>query len=197
MLQRHGGIFISLPKSQSRTLFYPLGITVLFPTTKFASGSYPCSNHSRPITRSLTTSINPHVIFSIWTSTSHHPGKVINTLGYPNTLSSNERRQRVRVAHVSKMGLPTDISAANHPNHRPFPASRHSNPHYLEWTPAHEKRLQHVQTQLAKAQAEWSEEQEIWLDEVGTSLLLAVDEPRSRQQGLGICGQAWLQVWFC
>jgi hypothetical protein len=95
------------------------------------------------------------------------------------------------------MGLPTDISAANHPNHRPFPASRHSNPHYLEWTPAHEKRLQHVQTQLAKAQAEWSEEQEIWLDEVGTSLLLAVDEPRSRQQGLGICGQAWLQVWFC
>jgi hypothetical protein len=64
------------------------------------------------------------------------------------------------------MGLPTDISAAKHPNHRPFPASRHSNPHYLEWTPAHEKRLQHVQTQLAKAQAEWSEEQEIWLDEV-------------------------------
>ncbi len=167
MLQRHDGIFISLLLVAVPQAILPTGYCCIVPHNQIRFG-YPCSNHSRPITRSLTTSINPHVI--AWTSTSHRPGKVINRLGCPNTLSSNERRQRLPVAHVSKMGLPTDTSSVNQPNHRPFPASRHSYPHYLEWTPAHEKRLQHVQAQLAKAQAEWSEEQEIWLDEVGTRL---------------------------
>lgn len=44
-----------------------------------------------------------------------------------------------------------------------------SNTNHLMWTPAHEARLAHVQAQLSAAQAKWSEEQDLWLDEVGPS----------------------------
>ncbi|MCJ1261202.1 hypothetical protein MMC22_001066 [Lobaria immixta] len=45
-------------------------------------------------------------------------------------------------------------------------ATSHSNTDHLTWTPAHEARLAHVQAQLSAAQAKWSEEQNLWLDEV-------------------------------
>ncbi len=40
-------------------------------------------------------------------------------------------------------------------------------PDHLTWTPAHEARLVLVQRQLRIAQAKWSEEQDLWIDEVG------------------------------
>lgn len=69
------------------------------------------------------------------------------------------------------MASANDSASVNNPSYRPSPSSLHSNPHYLAWTPAHERRLLIVQAQLAKAQAEWSDEQEIWLDEVSNTLL--------------------------
>lgn len=48
-------------------------------------------------------------------------------------------------------------------------APSHSHTNHLTWTPAHEARLAHVQAQLSAAQAKWSEEQNLWLDEVGPS----------------------------
>ncbi|MCJ1427214.1 hypothetical protein MMC29_005117, partial [Sticta canariensis] len=56
----------------------------------------------------------------------------------------------------------TDVQ---HANYNPSTPS-HNDPYRLNWTPAHEARLTHVQTQLAAAQARWSEEQDLWLDEV-------------------------------
>ncbi|KAL8898702.1 MAG: hypothetical protein Q9207_006562, partial [Kuettlingeria erythrocarpa] len=38
-------------------------------------------------------------------------------------------------------------------------------PDHLTWTPAHEARLVLVQRQLRIAQAKWSEEQDLWIDE--------------------------------
>ncbi len=54
-------------------------------------------------------------------------------------------------------------------------ASSHHHSHHLVWTPAHEERLKHAQAQLAAAQANWSEEQELWIDEVRLSLLFWID----------------------
>ncbi|MCJ1462074.1 hypothetical protein MMC07_000674 [Pseudocyphellaria aurata] len=45
-------------------------------------------------------------------------------------------------------------------------SSSRSDANHLTWTPEHEARLVHVQAQLSAAQAKWSEEQELWLDEV-------------------------------
>ena len=67
-----------------------------------------------------------------------------------------------------------DSSSFKNPQDRPSSSPRYSNSHYLAWTPAHEKRLLIVQTQLAKAQAEWSEDQEIWLDEVSREGFLSL-----------------------
>ncbi|KAI4194112.1 MAG: hypothetical protein LQ348_002713, partial [Seirophora lacunosa] len=38
-------------------------------------------------------------------------------------------------------------------------------PEHLIWTARHEERLRYVQRQLTAAQAAWSEEQELWIDE--------------------------------
>ena len=57
----------------------------------------------------------------------------------------------------------TDVQ---HANYNPSTPS-HNDTYRLNWTPAHEARLTHVQAQLAAAQARWSEEQDLWLDEVG------------------------------
>lgn len=59
-------------------------------------------------------------------------------------------------------------SSFDHPlSHSSLP--NHHNPHQLIWTPAHEERLLLVQTQLSKAQKEWSEDQDLWLEEVRLS----------------------------
>lgn len=54
--------------------------------------------------------------------------------------------------------LPPQNGASN--SHPPIPS-------HLNWTPEHEARLVYVQRQLTAAQAAWSEEQDLWIDEVG------------------------------
>lgn len=95
------------------------------------------------------------------------------------------------------MALSIDSSSVNNLNNRPSPSSRHSNSHYLTWTPAHERRLLLVQAQLAKAQAEWSEDQEIWLDEVSTSLIPPVEEIGFRQSRLALMVREYLSARLC
>ncbi|KAI4216367.1 MAG: hypothetical protein LQ351_001377 [Letrouitia transgressa] len=59
---------------------------------------------------------------------------------------------------------PTQRLEQQHDSPSPRPC-----PHPIDpptWTEAHETRLLHVQAQLKAAQAAWSEEQELWIDEV-------------------------------
>lgn len=44
----------------------------------------------------------------------------------------------------------------------------------LTWTPTHEARLSYVQQKLKAAQAAWSEEQGLWIDEVRIFLPLSL-----------------------
>lgn len=53
------------------------------------------------------------------------------------------------------------------------PASSCHHPDHLVWTAQLERQLQYAQEQLAIAQANWSEDQEIWINEVRRLLLLS------------------------
>lgn len=52
------------------------------------------------------------------------------------------------------------------------PASSCHHPDHLVWTAQLEQQLQYAQEQLAIAQSNWSEDQEIWINEVGLLLLI-------------------------
>lgn len=95
------------------------------------------------------------------------------------------------------MALSTDSSAFNNLQNRPSPSPRPSNPHYLAWTPAHEERLLIVQKELAKAQAEWSEEQDIWLDEVSNRLAPPTGVSGLPQSRLAFTAGECLNVCLC
>ena len=58
---------------------------------------------------------------------------------------------------------PQDAPSGAHP---PLPS-------HLTWTPEHEARLEYVQRELTAAQAAWSEEQDLWIDEVGSRFLFS------------------------
>lgn len=100
----------------------------------------------------------------------------------PDQLSSEPLPTSLKHAHVSNMALPTSSGTdVQHANYNPSIPS-HNDTNRLNWTPAHEARLTHVQAQLAAAQARWSEEQDLWLDEVGpcrqpNSVLLYPEQP--------------------
>ncbi|KAL8762576.1 MAG: hypothetical protein Q9184_001430 [Pyrenodesmia sp. 2 TL-2023] len=61
--------------------------------------------------------------------------------------------------HPQQKQAQEDKPSAHQPQH-PLP------PDHLTWTPEHEARLVLVQRQLRIAQARWSEEQDLWIDEV-------------------------------
>lgn len=65
------------------------------------------------------------------------------------------------------MALSTTSGADVHYSNHDTSAPSHIDTNHLTWTPAHEARLALVQAQLSAAQARWSEEQELWLGEVG------------------------------
>lgn len=54
------------------------------------------------------------------------------------------------------------------------PASSCHHPDHLVWTTQLEQQLQYAQEQLAIAQSNWSEDQEIWINEVCLLLLLLI-----------------------
>lgn len=54
------------------------------------------------------------------------------------------------------------------------PASSCHHPDHLVWTTQLEQQLQYAQEQLAIAQSNWSEDQEIWINEVCLLPLLLI-----------------------
>ncbi|KAL8995220.1 MAG: hypothetical protein Q9169_004984 [Polycauliona sp. 2 TL-2023] len=82
----------------------------------------------------------------------------------PSALPSHLQHDDTTYASPSpKMPPPTTTTTHAHPP----PSTNDPAPqNHLEWTTELEERLLYVQRQLRMAQARWSEEQELWIDEV-------------------------------
>lgn len=110
---------------------------------------------------------------------------LISTLRTLKNTKSTKNNRTKKTTYASTMPTPptstlASASASALPQ-TPTSSSPLAPPHHLTWTEEKEERLRYVRRQLRDAQRKWSEEQELWIDEVSCFCLFCWEGGREIQ----------------